>query len=304
MNDNLYMIKPTVVIIDDVPTNIKVIHSCLGDDFNICFAVNGEEGIQLVRQTKPDIILLDVVMPGMDGYEVCSKLKADPDTRKIPIIFVTTRNEIDAETKGLTLGGVDYVTKPIIPAILKVRVTTHIELKRQRDYLEHLLDYDSLTGLANRRHFDETLIKEWSRGTRSHLPLSVIMIDIDFFKAFNDIYGHPAGDDCLRKVAQAFSSVITRKGCDLIARYGGEEFVAILVDTDRKGGRIVAERLKTSVSNLALPHVRSAVADHVTASFGVATMVPTLDQDPTALTAAADQMLYQAKAEGRNRIAV
>ena len=294
--------RPIVVIIDDIIINIKIIGACLGDEFLIYSATNGAAGLQLIHEKRPDVILLDVVMPGMDGYEICRRLKSDPDTKDIPIIFVTAQNEVDEEARGLTMGAVDYITKPVVPAIVRARVRNQAELKRLRDRLAHLSATDGLTGLANRRHFDQTLEREWARGLRSQHPLSVIMLDIDFFKAFNDGYGHLAGDDCLKRVAVALASATLRNGSDLVARYGGEEFVALLADTTLEGALIVAERMKSSIDTLALPHHYSKIAATVTVSLGVATTIPTTEQNSMTLLLSADRMLYRAKANGRNRI--
>lgn len=296
--------KPMVMIIDDAPANIRLLNACLAEEYSVRFATSGVAGIGIVRSQNPDIVLLDVMMPKMDGYEVCAALKADPETKGIPIIFVTAQGEGDDEEKGLSAGAVDYVTKPFIPAVVKARVRIHIELKRLRDLLQQQSTTDALTGVANRRAFDEALKREWSRGMRSGLPLALAMIDIDYFKGFNDHHGHLGGDACLRQVAQALQSAVPRRSGDLVARYGGEEFAALLVGTDGEGARTVAERLRASVAGLAIPHGYSAVADHVTVSVGAASMVPGSRGPPTALVAIADDLLYCAKEGGRNRVMV
>jgi len=296
--------KPMVLIIDDGPTNIRLLNACLAEDYAVRFATSGAEGLGIIRSQCPDLVLLDVMMPEMDGYAVCAALKAEPETRDIPIIFVTAQGDGEDEEKGLSAGAVDYVTKPFIPGIVKARVKIHIELKRLRDRLEHLSATDGLTGLANRRSFDDSLDREWTRGMRSGLPLSLAMIDVDFFKSFNDCYGHPVGDDCLRQVAQALIAAVPRHGGDLVARYGGEEFVVLLVDTDRKGAGAVSERLRSNVLDLAIPHEKSSVAGTVTVSVGAASVVPDGAQVPTSLVTAADGLLYRAKESGRNRVMV
>ena len=294
--------KPMVVIIDDMRDNIDLIDECLSGEYSVRFATSGLAGIKLVRARLPDLVLLDIMMPDMDGYDACRILKSDPDTRDIPIIFVTARSDVDDEAMGLRLGAADYITKPFVPALMRARISIHIRLKQLVDRLEHQSATDALTDLPNRRCFDETLQREWVRGMRSGLPLSIVMIDIDFFKAFNDQYGHQTGDDCLRKVAKALASSVPRLGGDIVARYGGEEFVAILVDTDLRGARTVAERLRTSVTEIAIPHEQSSISKHVTVSVGVASSVPVREQSPTDLVELADGKLYLAKQAGRNLV--
>jgi diguanylate cyclase (GGDEF)-like protein len=294
--------KPKVIVIDDAPTNIRILDACLGDEFYLRFAASGAAGLQAVSQERPDLVLLDVMMPVMDGYEVCARLKADPETRDIPVIFVTGLNEVADEARGLSIGAADYIVKPIVPAIARARIRNQVELKRLRDRLERLSATDGLTGLANRRHFDEALEREWTRARRSQSPLSLIIMDVDHFKAFNDGYGHQAGDACLRQVAQALTAAVSRTGIDLVARYGGDEFVALLVDTGLEGARTVGERMRACLDALALTNPYSQAAGRVTLSLGLATLVPAADQGPAALLAAADAMLYRAKGQGRNRM--
>jgi diguanylate cyclase (GGDEF)-like protein len=296
--------KPMVVIIDDAPANIRLLNACLAEEYAVRFATSGAAGITVIRNQRPDIVLLDVMMPKMDGYEVCAALKADPDTKDVPIIFVTAQGEGEDEEKGLSVGAVDYITKPFIPAVVKARVRIHIELKRLRDLLQQQSATDPLTGLANRRAFDESLKREWARGIRSGRPLSLAMIDIDFFKGFNDLYGHLGGDDCLRRVARTLRDAVPRRHSDLVARYGGEEFAVLLVDTDIEGARTVSERLRSGVAGLNIPHGGSAAAAHVTVSIGAASLIPDGGRPPAALIAVADTLLYRAKDAGRNRVAV
>jgi diguanylate cyclase (GGDEF)-like protein len=294
---------PTILVVDDSPGNIEFLEMVLGGDHEILFASSGEEALELALAEGPDLILLDVVMPGMDGFETCRQLKADPRTADIPVIFVTAMSHEDEETRGLELGAIDFISKPLSPAIVRVRVHNHLELKRQRDILAGLTFLDGLTGLANRRRFDQVLEMEWRRGCRSSAPLSLIMMDIDFFKAFNDAAGHLAGDECLRQVAQALAAVVQRPG-DFIGRYGGEEFACILPETDAAGAWQVAELLQAALAERRILHPASAVSPQVTLSLGVATLVPAPEADPQQLILIADQALYRAKASGRDRAAV
>ncbi|MGD9948051.1 MAG: diguanylate cyclase [Desulfobulbus sp.] len=290
-----------VLIIDDEPANIKILAEALRAEYETLFATNGERGLRLAVEQLPDLILLDIMMPGIDGYAVCRALKADNRIKNIPVIFITARSQLEDELHGLSLGAVDYITKPFQAPIVKARVRTHLDLKRKYDLLESLAALDGLTEIANRRRFDEALEEEWSRCLRSLLPLSLVMMDIDFFKPFNDHYGHTTGDDCLRRVARAIKRCLPRGG-DLAARYGGEEFVGLLPETDSKGTLEVAERLRNAVDQLNIPHERSSVADHITMSLGVATTVPSNKKDHLVLVKSADARLYQAKANGRNQV--
>lgn len=294
--------KSSILIVDDIPANIKVLGESLKADYRIRLATDGERALRMATSaTPPDIILLDIVMPKMDGYEVCQRLKEDPTSKNIPVIFITAMAEEEDETKGLACGAVDYITKPFSLPIVRARVKTHLELKRHRDTLEALSTRDGLTGIPNRRRFDEVLRIEWLRGQREGVPLSLIMIDIDHFKLYNDNYGHIEGDDCLRKVASGLATAMSRPA-DFIARYGGEEFAVILPMTDHDGAVTVAETLLEKIRELNLPHRNSLVAERVTISLGIATMLPIREASPTILVDRADKALYTSKVAGRNRV--
>jgi diguanylate cyclase (GGDEF)-like protein len=294
--------RPRILIVDDISANIKSLNAILADDYNIIFATDWRKGLELAGRMSPDIVLLDIMMPDMDGYEICRRLKSESETREIPVIFITALDGEADEEKGLSFGAADYITKPFRPAIVRLRVRNHLQLKLQRDRLESLTMTDGMTEIANRRRFDQHLGEEWRRCARMHIPLSAIMMDIDHFKAFNDNYGHTAGDDCIRDIAQALATVPTRAG-DLVARYGGEEFACLLPGTDGEGALTIAERLMDAVNDLAIPHAWSNVNGSVTISAGVGTMVPTGDDNPEGLIRMADEMLYKAKNAGRNRVA-
>ena len=296
---------PIVLIVDDMLFNIKVLTETLKRDYRIEVASNGAEALERARgEPRPDLILLDVMMPGLDGYEVCRRLKDDPRTASIPVIFVTAQDDEAAEEHGFELGGVDYITKPFSLAVVKMRVRTHLQLKRQADALERLAYVDPLTGIPNRRQLIQTLEREYRRALREDSALSVLMIDVDHFKAYNDHYGHGTGDDCLRQVASALAHALLRPG-DQIARYGGEEFVAVLPQTDREAAALLAERLRQSVLALERPHAHSGTGDRVTVSIGGATTSLHAAADSLeALLVLADRMLYRAKEGGRNRCVV
>lgn len=294
--------RQKVLIIDDLPTNIQVLSEILENEYETFFATSGREGLEIARVEHPDLILLDIMMPVMDGFEVCQRLKEDPATQSIPVIFVTAMRSAEDEAKGLELGAIDYITKPVTPIIVKMRVRNHMELKRHRDILADLSLMDGLTGIANRRRFDEGLENEWRRAARSGSSLAIIMIDIDFFKNFNDHYGHGAGDDCLKKVARALTGAPRRPG-DLVARYGGEEFVALLPETSHAAALAIAERMRQTILDLAIPHAYSDAAERVSISLGVAAATPGPNDDAGDLVMSADKFLYQAKQTGRNKVA-
>ena len=292
-----------LLIVDDAMENIQILNHVLGEEHEVLFAMSGERALELAHQHQPDLILLDAVMPGMDGYEVCAALRASSDVRDIPIIFVTALTTPEDETRALEAGAVDFITKPFNVAVVRARVRTHLTLKRQSDAMREMTLTDALTGIANRRSFNDAIQNEWRRCARSVTLLSVIMIDIDHFKLYNDAYGHQAGDACLKQVAAAMLQCAGRSP-DLLARYGGEEFVILLPQVDAQGAATVAARILESVRALAIPHRMSSAGDTVTVSIGVATLLPDMGSDPEELVSCADNALYRAKKEGRNRFCV
>ncbi len=292
-----------LLIVDDAMENIQILNHVLGEEHEVLFAMNGERALELAHQHQPDLILLDAVMPGMDGYEVCAALRASSDVSDIPIIFVTALTTPEDETRALEAGAVDFITKPFNVAVVRARVRTHLTLKRQSDAMRELTLTDALTGVANRRSFNDAIQNEWRRCARSGMPLSVVMIDIDHFKRYNDAYGHQAGDACLKQVASTMLQCAGRPP-DLLARYGGEEFVILLPQVDVPGAQTVAQRILESVRALAIPHRMSSVSDTVTVSLGVATLRPDEGGSPEGLVRCADDALYQAKKNGRNRFCV
>lgn len=293
--------KQTVLIVDDSPENITVLGSLLRSEYKVRVATSGEKALRIVASdTPPDLILLDVMMPEMDGYEVCRRMKSDRRTENIPIIFLTAKSDEADEVKGFTIGAVDYVAKPFSPVVIQARVRTHMELKRYRDFLEDTSYCDGLTAIANRRRFDEFLGSTWCMSVRESLPLSLIMIDIDNFKQFNDHYGHQEGDICLIRIAETLSASLRRK-TDLVARYGGEEFVCVLPNTGAEGVAVTAENIRSDILSLRIPHAH-ATTGYVTVSQGVATIRPVCEVSSDTLLMAADAALYEAKDTGKNRI--
>lgn len=293
--------RRTILIVDDERVNIEVLGEALGGDYEILVATSGPEALKIAFEQIPDLILLDIVLPDMDGNEVCRRLKADPRTRPVPVIFITAMNDEQEEARGLAAGAIDYITKPIRPQTVKARVHNHIELKRYQDFLEDLSMTDGLTGIPNRRKFEEFLKQEWGRAMRNKTFLSLMMIDIDFFKAYNDHYSHLAGDDCLRILARTISGSF-RRPTDLVARYGGEEIACLMPEIELEGAVSMARLVLDRVENLRIPHTFSAVADHITVSIGVSSMMPRLGELPTILVQHADDLLYEAKRDGRNRV--
>lgn len=292
---------PIVLIVDDMPANIAILADLLKDEYRVKIAKEGLKALEISRsEEKPDLILLDVEMPEMNGYEVCKELKNDPSTNSIPIIFVTAKNDAIDEAYGLNLGAVDYISKPFHPTIVKIRVKNHVALKRKSDLLEELSMYDGLTHIPNRRYFDETYAKLFQECQRDYIPMSLMMIDVDYFKAFNDHYGHGQGDVCLVKVAQALHSSLKRGG-DFVARYGGEEFVVLLRNINELGTRAIAEKLLDAVRELWIIHEYSSVADFVTISIGIAHCDALGTISSSDLLKQSDQALYVAKESGRNR---
>jgi diguanylate cyclase (GGDEF)-like protein len=293
--------RSRLLVVDDAPANLRLLVGGLGDLYELRVAKSGSDALALLDGWAPDLILLDVMMPDMDGHEVCRRLKADPARKDIPVIFVTGRDEESDELAGLEAGAVDYIAKPFSLPIVRARVGTHLELKRYRDLLKDHAFVDGLTGIPNRRRFDEVLAQAWAMGARQGSPLSVVLMDVDHFKPFNDHYGHQAGDACLTEVGRALAASLTRAS-DLVARYGGEEFVAVLPGTPLTGALDVAETLRQAVEALGLPHAHSSATDHVTVSLGVASVLPAPGRTPSELVERADQALYGAKLGGRNRV--
>jgi len=290
-----------ILIVDDDLANAELLAQLFDHDYEVLCASDGQKALDLAGGASPHVILLDVMMPGIDGFEVCSRLKADHHTAGIPVILMTGMDRGDAETRGLQLGAVDYVSKPLDPQVVERRVRNQVELVRARDRLTHLASTDGLTGIGNRRHFDESLAREYARLARTGSELSLVLLDIDHFKAFNDHYGHLRGDECLRAVAHALVGTLYRGG-DTAARYGGEEFACILPDTTSEGAQATAERIRNAIAALRIPHARSATAPYVTASFGVATERCVPGRSERGLVARADEQLYLAKASNRNSI--
>lgn len=297
--------KQTLMIVDDYQSNLDAMEGLFKSQYNLVLKTNAQDAISYAMETEVDLILLDIDMPDMNGYEACTALKLDSLTAHIPIIFVTAAGDVEEEEKGLSLGAVDYVIKPVNLSILRARVKNHMELIYYRKQLEILSSIDGLTGVGNRRQLDIMLRQQFAAAHRYKQALTFLMIDIDDFKAYNDRYGHGKGDECLTKVAQTILSIMRRQ-TDVVARYGGEEFGVILQNTDLEGCLTVANQILNEVRNLNIEHEDSKKHKIVTVSIGVAVLEPaeelfekvTLDD----FLHQADKQLYNAKRQGKNCI--
>jgi diguanylate cyclase (GGDEF)-like protein len=290
---------PRILVADDDRMALVVMASALKGEFEMVPALNGDEALA-AASTGVDLVLLDVLMPGLDGFEVCRRLKSNPATAPIPVIFVTALEDTVEEERGFALGGVDYITKPVRPPIVRARVRTHIELKRAHDLLEQLASVDPLTGVANRRRFDAAIADEWRRTLRSRRWLSIALVDVDHFKQFNDRYGHLVGDACLQEVAASLIKSARRAG-DLVARYGGEEFGLILPDVNPAMMQGILRALLRGASERSEGPGAAAPHELVTVSVGAISVVPTRGQAANQALAVADRLLYEAKSGGRAR---
>jgi diguanylate cyclase (GGDEF)-like protein len=302
-----------ILLVDDDPGAIQLMGRILSREGSLRFATSGEDALRLAKRKAPDVILLDADMPKMTGFQVCAALKHEPGLADVPIIFVTAHRDETFEVRGFDVGAADFIVKPVNPKLVVARVRAQLRTKRMADELRRNATIDALTAIANRRRFDEALESEWLRARRAGQPLALLMIDVDHFKLYNDQYGHPAGDACLRAIARALQSACMRPG-DLVARYGGEEFAMLLPETPISGAEHVAQRMLDGVAALQIPHAGSETARYVTVSAGLACYEgvgnralgndePRLPVKAAAksLVETADRALYLAKREGRGR---
>ncbi len=320
-----------ILAVDDSKMNIMLMTKVISEmGHEVICTESGEEAVALYESEQPDIILMDVIMPGMNGYEATKAIKALEKEKGYwtPVIFLTAKNEADDLALGIEAGGDDYLFKPVNAVIVsaKVKAMERIilmkkelhqltaELTKKNDDLEaatkqlaelnkelkRLSITDGLTELYNKRYFMEVLERQWKIAIRMRYPLSIILLDIDFFKPYNDTYGHQKGDECLRVVSKALKSVVVR-ATDVLARYGGEEFVLLLPGTKGSNSLLLAERLRCAVEKCNIPHSGSQVADYVTISLGSASCFPSVNLDPNELIEQADKALYYSKEHGRNQ---
>ena len=293
--------KNSILIVDDNALNITALTHILKDDYTIYIEKNGADAIDAAIKFEPDLILLDVVMPGMDGFEVLSILKSRPETREIPVIFITGLGGAQNEEKGLAMGASDYIHKMFTPAIVKLRVRNQLQIVNQMRLINHLSITDTLTGLYNRRHFNTRLNHEWHRAAREKTPLSLLIIDVDNFKQYNDAYGHLQGDVVLKAIADIIKQRLLR-ATDMLARWGGEELTALLPSTDLRGARKVAEEVRASVEKSVFPY-RDKMTN-ATISIGINCIEPWKRGSMNDFVGDADNALYKAKKSGKNRVEV
>jgi diguanylate cyclase (GGDEF)-like protein len=308
----------SILLVDDDPGTIQVLGRILKGLADVRFATGGPDALRLARQSAPDLMLLDVEMPGMSGTQVCEAFKADPDLSDVAVIFVTKHSDPAFEVAGFELGAADFIAKPFTAQLVRARVMAQLRVKHLTDELRRIAAIDVLTGVANRRRFDEVLEREWRCARRAGQPVSLLMVDVDHFKLFNDHQGHLAGDACLRAVAQALVTASVRPA-DLVARYGGEEFTLLLPQTARDGAEHVARSVLQAVQALNIAHAVSRAGPRLSVSVGVACydeasaswQAASMDPRGVAgveggstsmdLVRAADQAMYCAKHAGRAR---
>jgi diguanylate cyclase (GGDEF)-like protein len=293
--------KCRILVIDDEKTNLLILHRILSPEYIILTAKSGSEGLKRAASERPDLILLDIIMPDISGFDVLKALKDDPDLRDIPIIIITGLDNEEDEEKGLLMGAVDYIFKPFKNAIVLARVRTHIQIVQYIRMIEHLNRMDPLTGIPNRRCFNERMVIEWKRAVRENKPVSLMMIDVDKFKNYNDTYGHPQGDALLQAISKLFVS-IARRPLDVAARLGGEEFGILLPDTPADIANVMAEKVRVQVENTSIPLANRSSLTSITISIGVTSLVPTELSKIEDFIARADANLYTAKKTGRNRV--
>ncbi|GAU79928.1 diguanylate cyclase [Fusibacter sp. 3D3] len=291
--------KKTILIIEDETINLNILVEILRDEYTLILEKNGTRAIERAENQIPDLILLDIMLPDLDGYSIITAFKNNDLTKEIPVIFISSLNEVKDEEKGLMLGAVDYIVKPYNASIIKARVRTHMKLVTQRKLLERIAMLDGLTEIPNRRSFSERFAQEWNRGVRHNKPLSLIIADVDYFKQYNDYYGHGTGDVALKSIANVFVNVLGRSA-DFAARIGGEEFAILLPETTWKGGFEVAEKVRMAVEELHIMHECSPVKKVLTVSLGGITLIPNALGCHVSMFEMADQQLYEAKACGKN----
>lgn len=289
-----------ILIIDDSPVQADRLRSILQDDYAITLANTAEMGLKYAREGNYDLVLLDVVMPEMDGFVLLKKLQEEVITQHTPVILITSLNDVENEERGLTLGAVDYITKPYHPPIVRARVNTHIKLCRYRQQVEQKAMIDPMTGVANRRGYDTCHYRKWQDAVRLKTPISLCMMDIDKFKVYNDTFGHPAGDKVIRAVAKVANDYL-RRSTDFFARYGGEEFVAIIQGSEAEMAFAQMKQLREAVERLHIPH-NPEVSQWITVSIGGITVRPKLSDSYDTYLKIADTMLYDAKRFGRNQV--
>jgi diguanylate cyclase (GGDEF)-like protein len=306
--------KRTILVVDDVPVNIQLLTTYLSSvGYNVISAQDGEEALQKLRTENPDLVLLDVMMPKLNGFQVCEQIKNDENTSFVPVIMVTALNELEDKIRGMEAGADDFISKPFnklellarVKSLLRIKFLNEelkekvVQLEMAKEKLRQLAITDGLTGLYNYRFFREQLLHELDRARRHNLNVSLVMTDIDYFKHYNDKHGHPAGDVVLRTIATLLRENIRK--IDIAARYGGEEFALILVETDKASAKIAAEKIRKIAEDYPFMYAEQQPGGRLTLSMGVATF-PEDGDDFESLVSTADKRLYRAKQLGRNRV--
>ncbi|MCL2254288.1 MAG: diguanylate cyclase [Lachnospiraceae bacterium] len=293
-------VKDRILIVDDEKVNLDALNHILKNEYTVYVAKTGAMAIARAEQDKPDLILLDIVLPDMSGYDVLKELKENINTKAIPIIFITELNNVSDQERGFLLGAADFITKPFSNAIIKARVRTHLKSAKQMRTIEQLCTMDPLTEIANKSQFDEFLAAEWEKAVRDNKPISILNIDLDLFKQYNDTYGYLQGDVLLQSLVQVLVAHI-RPEIDLAARIGGEEFAVILLDTDLTAATVMAEEICLAASIKEIPSMGYS-ATQMTVSIGVAVKTPNADDDIREFLEEADRKLKKAKSFGRNQV--
>ena len=294
--------KESILVIDDDKLNIIALTRILGSDYQVYFEGDGESGIKAARTFKPDLILLDVVMPKMTGFEVIKILKADEETANIPVIFLTGRRDVQDEEAGFVLGAIDYITKPFSASVVKLRVSNQLKIITQMRQIYSLSVEDALTGIGNRRHFNNILNQEWQRSVSDQTPLAFMILDIDHFKNYNDTYGHLSGDAVLKGAAQVIKSCAAPV-TEHVARWGGEEFAIIYPGATVADAQTLAENVRTSIEAASF-EIEGGISTKITMSIGVHSIIADTNPDYTLknFISDTDAALYEAKKQGRNRV--
>lgn len=290
-----------ILIIDDSAFQARTLSAILEEEYEITCTRKGDEGIELAADWNPALILLDVIMPDLDGFEVLKRLKENIRTKDIPAIMITSLSGIGNEERGLRTGAVDYITKPFYPMIVKARVCTHIKLYHYQKLIKEQAMIDELTGIPNRRSYEERSRMEWNRAIRSQNPLSIVLMDIDKFKLYNDCFGHPAGDKVLTLVAKTIHGSLKRAS-DFAGRYGGEEFVLIIPENTAETAYTLVKRVRQAIEDLKIPFLPEENMPYVTISAGGVTIIPQKQEQYETYLKIADMMLYDAKKRGRNQV--
>lgn len=293
--------KYEILVIEDGKLYQQELVEALRDSYSLVFADNGEMALKMLNIHHPHLILLDIVLPDVNGFDLLSRIKSSEETQAIPVIIITGLNEDSDEERGLLLGAVDYIKKPLNPTIVRARVRTQIQIIQHIHTIEQLSFLDALTELPNRRKFDYQIEYEWNRAIRKKTPLSLLMMDLDNFKAYNDRYGHSQGDSMLQSVAKVLKKSLKRS-IDIPCRWGGEEFAVLLPETETTEALEIAERIRTNIEAYQVRNISDNSVTSITVSIGVCTAHPVTDQPLSAFINDADKLLYEAKEGGRNRV--